>query len=117
MTAEARPDSVQILSSEPMEMFLERARQIYDLIIIDGPPIFAVSDARVVASLGEMVMFVIRWGETDRDTAKAGLKRLRDDGIEVTGAVLSQVNFSKHRTYQFRDASHHYKEYKDYYAN
>ncbi|MEM7041659.1 MAG: Wzz/FepE/Etk N-terminal domain-containing protein [Pseudomonadota bacterium] len=117
MTTEPCADSIQILSSEPLEMFLERARRIYDLIIIDGPPIFAVSDARVVASLGEMVLFVIRWGETDRDTAKAGLQRLKDDGIEVTGAVLSQVNFSKHRAYEFRDASHHYKEYKGYYVN
>jgi len=117
MTKEAHPGSIEILSSEMMDMFLEQARRLYDLIIIDGPPIFAVSDARVVASLGEMVVFVIRWGETDRETAQAGLQKLRENGVEVVGAVLSQVNFSKHRTYEFRDASHHYKKYQSYYVN
>ncbi len=111
------PDPTEILDSKEMKTFLEKARAHYDIIIIDSAPLFAVSEARIVASLGDLAIFILRWGETDRETAQGGLQRLKESGIEIYGAAMSQVDFKKHRTYQFRDAGHHYQEYENYYVN
>jgi capsular exopolysaccharide synthesis family protein len=108
---------MEILDSTKMRQFLMEARSIYDVIIIDSAPLFAVSEARIVAALGDMAIFVIRWGEIDSETAQYGLQRLRENDVDIFGAVLSQVDFRKHRMYEFHDAGHHYREYKNYYLN
>ena len=115
MTPHANP--IRILNSKAMGSFMAKAKEFYDIIIIDSAPIFAVSEARLVASLSDLAVFVIRWGDTDLETAQGGLQRLEENNVNIFGAVLSQVDFRKHRMYQFHDAGHHYQKYRDYYVN
>lgn len=118
MSREPQPDPMSVLESERFKTLLEEARAGYDLVVIDSAPVFAVSEAKTVAALGDSVIFVVRWGETDRDTARNGLLKLEENGIDnVSGVVLSQIDFKKHHLHHYRDAGHYYKEYKNYYKN
>ena len=118
MSREPQTDPVSVLESERFKTLLDEARAGYDLVVIDSAPLFAVSEAKSVAALGDSVVFVVRWGETDRETARGGLMKLEENGIEnVFGAVLSQIDLKKHHLHQYRDAGHYYKEYKNYYQN
>lgn len=118
MSTDPEPNPMTVLESEELMALLDEARETYDLVIIDSAPLFAVSEARIVAGLGDSVIFVVRWGATDWDTARNGLYRLEESGVDnVIGAVLTQVDFKKHHLHQYRDAGHYYNEYKNYYVD
>ena len=59
-------DAAHLFGSNQMEDLLHRARQSYDLIIIEPPPIALVSDARLLAPLCDGFVFVIEWGKTSQ---------------------------------------------------
>lgn len=116
MTPQANP--IDALESQALSDMLKQARESYDLVVIDSAPLFAVSEAKIVAAIGDAVLFVTRWGSTDHETAQGGLQKLNENNIDnVFGAVLSQVDLNKHHLYQHRDAGHYYKQYKGYYVN
>ncbi len=60
----------ELLESTRMRRFLERARERYDIIIIDSPPTLAVSDAMVLSAWVDSVLFVLRANTSSRDHAR-----------------------------------------------
>ncbi|HWK44769.1 MAG TPA: polysaccharide biosynthesis tyrosine autokinase [Stellaceae bacterium] len=105
-----------LLGSHHMRMFLESKRAEYDLIVIDAPPVLAVSDAIVLSHLVDSTIFLIRWERTPRPVALGALKALRANGGHVSGAVLSRVNVRKHALYGYGDHAYYYGHYSNYYS-
>jgi len=106
----------ELLERPEMTTLLEGLLTQYDRIIIDSPPVLAVSDARVVARLADRLIFLVRWNSTPRDAVRNGLKLLRSVGIPVSGIVLSQVNQRKHARYGYGDYGQYYGRYREYYG-
>ncbi|WP_430450504.1 GumC family protein [Rhodophyticola sp.] len=52
--------------------YLAEARKVYDLIVIDGPPVANMADAPLLARLSDSVAFVVRWKDTPRDVRSRG---------------------------------------------
>ncbi len=88
----------------------------YDRIIIDSPPVLAVSDTRVLARLVDRVIYLVKWNATARDAVRNGIKLLRGAGGNLYGVVLSQVDQRKHSRYGYRDYGQYYGRYRDYYG-
>ena len=61
------PNASELLGSAQMERLLAAARDAYDVIIIESPPIMSVVDAKVLERLVDRFVFVVEWGETRRD--------------------------------------------------
>jgi uncharacterized protein involved in exopolysaccharide biosynthesis len=95
---------------------LPRLRADYDLIIIDTPPVLAVSDAIALSAEADMTVFAVRWGATPRSAAKLGLRRLlRSSGNGgMAGIVLTMVNPRLHSRYDFADSAFYTKELLGY---
>jgi len=93
---------LELLSSDRVETLMTLLRKHYDRIIIDSPPIRAVSDAQVLAKLCDTVIYVVRAHSTDSTVVKRGLNRLELVGsdVEIAGVVLTQVDPAKARAYQ-----------------
>jgi len=116
----ARPDTPNpqdLLSSRQMEKFIEGARGLYDLIIIDTPPVLAVSDAAAVSKIADVVLYVVHWGSTAREMVATGVKQLRSYNAPIAGVVLSQVDLKKHARYGYGDYGYYYGKYREYYQN
>ena len=64
----------------------------YDKIILDLPPVLAVSDGEVGAAASDLVLFVSHWGRTSPDATRAAIERLRRFGVTEVRGVLSQVD-------------------------
>jgi capsular exopolysaccharide synthesis family protein len=110
------PNPQDLLGSRHMETLLEGLRDKYDLIVLDAPPVLAVSDAVVLSHIADATVFLIRWERTPRQVALGALKLLHPKGVgNVAGAVLSRVNVSKHAAYGFGDAGYYYGHYNRYY--
>jgi receptor protein-tyrosine kinase len=74
---------------------LELARQQFDAILIDTPPMLALSDARGLGRMADGVALVIRAERTPEHIVFAATERLRQDGTKVLGTILNNWNPSK----------------------
>jgi Mrp family chromosome partitioning ATPase len=82
--------ALDLLYSRGMASLLARAREEYDLILIDTPAMMDLPDARILGNMSDGVVLVVRSGATDRRAAKAAMARLQQDGIPVLGTVLNR---------------------------
>ena len=64
----------------------------YNLVILDSPPLLAMTDALVYGSVVDQTVFVCRWQQTSRQAVTACLDRLRSYGARIPGIVVSMVD-------------------------
>lgn len=102
-------DIARLLHTTMMASFLDWAREHYDVILLDTPPMLQVSDARIFGRYVDAVIFAIRSGQTQRAKARAALRKFAQDGTVVLGTILTDWNPS--RTPDGRDFYHNYTSY------
>lgn len=111
------PHPIELLSSERMRQLLRGLAQVYDLVLLDTPPILAVSDALVLMREVDATAFLVRWEKTDRKTAKAGVKLAQEAHANIAGVALSYVDVRRHAQYDYADSGYYYnKSYHKYYV-
>ncbi len=105
------PNAQDLLGSQQMKRFMVDIAPQYDLVIVDTPPILAVSDAAMVARSVDTSLFVVKWADTSRDAVVHALKQLKTFDCRVAGAVLNQVNLNEIAAYGDGYYNHRYHEY------
>ena len=85
------PHSAELLESPNMAALLEDARREFDLVVVDTPPLNAITDAAPVAALVDGVVLVVRGGVTDREALELTLNRLARVNGRVLGVVFNDV--------------------------
>lgn len=111
------PNPQDLLGSQQMEKLLRFCAEHYDLVIVDTPPVLAVSDAAMIARIADCSVFITRWGSTPRDVAAQAVKLLRNYTDRIAGAVLTQVDLEAHVKYGYGDIGYYYGHYREYYHN
>jgi len=106
-----------LLASQQMRSFLLGLRERYDLVVIDAPPVLAVTDALVLSHLVDATLFLIRWERTPRPIALGALRLIQTQGRHLAGVVLTRVNVRRHAKYGFGDYGYYYGSYSKYYSN
>lgn len=96
------PNPSELLGSRPFEELLGRLAAGADIVLLDAPPIIAVSDAAVLASKVDGVILVINAGKTRRDLARRAKSLLEKVNARVLGVVLNNAPMDKsmYRYYQ-----------------
>lgn len=89
------------LYSPRLRTILETLAQRYDMVIVDAPPILSVADTRIVASLTDAVILVLRSGVTQRDAAMEAYQLIQEDGLSLLGTVLTDYDLSSDRRRQY----------------
>jgi len=116
MTAGSRvPNPTDLLGSDAMKQLLMTLESMYDLVILDMPPLLAVSDILVLARKVDKIVFVVRWEKTPRESALTAIRQLLDTGADMAGVVLSQVDVRKHAQYHYADSGYYQGGYAKYY--
>lgn len=107
------PNPSELLASDRMRSLLTSLQAgPFDWIIIDGPPVLAVTDSVVLASLVTGMVFVIGAEMTRSTHAERALEMLRTGGhANMIGVVLNRVDFARNKYYYSRYYGHHYKSY------
>jgi capsular exopolysaccharide synthesis family protein len=106
-----------LFRSSTMKILLEEMAAYYDLVLIDSPPVAAVSDSFTLSGIVDKSIYVIRWEETPRNVALAGIRQMLEAGGDVAGIVLSRVDVKKHARYGYADSGHYQGSYRKYYVN
>lgn len=93
------PNPLELLLSNKFKETLDHLATIYDIIVIDSPPVELVSDALVIASHATGVLYVVKAMDTPYQLARKGIQRLLRAEGNVIGVVLNQFDFAHAEKY------------------
>lgn len=105
------PNPAELLGSTKMSEILTELRKRFEYIIIDSPPLIAVTDSAVLSKTVDGVVMVLKAGQTTKELAKRASKNLREINAKIIGAILNNVDFERDRYYYY---PYYYKYYKHY---
>jgi capsular exopolysaccharide synthesis family protein len=107
------PNPAELFHTERFAKFLDHVRSRYDRIIIDSPPVAAVTDPAVLSTLADGTVLVVRAFRTRKEVARHAARLLRGVGGVIAGVVLNAVDFTK-TEYKY---SYYYYRRDEYYRN
>ena len=81
--------------------FIDEALKQYDTIVIDTPPVLLVTDARILARVADVILFVVRWNSTSQQQVQDGIKKFESLGYPVSGLVMSMLDARGMRRYGY----------------
>jgi succinoglycan biosynthesis transport protein ExoP len=108
------PNPADVLQSERFRKFIGDLAERFDRIIIDSPPLVAVTDSAIISRLVDGTVFVVRAFKTGRHLGAQGLRALRDVEAPILGAVLNAVNLDHH---EYKYYYYYYYKRDGYRAN
>jgi capsular exopolysaccharide synthesis family protein len=107
---ELPPNPSELLGSKAMQEMLATLSNDYDRIIIDSPPVSAVTDAVVLSQIVDGVVVVLQANKTDRHVAQSALEQLSAVHAHVFGIILNRIDASLTKYYSM------YSYYNKYYG-
>ena len=111
------PSPTDLLGGLRMQRLLQQLGDAFEMVVMDTPPIMAVSDALLLGRSPDPTLFVVRWEKPRRDVASAGIKMVYEAGARLAGLVLPQVDLRRHAQYDYTDShAYYYRGYKRYYS-
>lgn len=108
-------DAFGLFMGAEMARVLAEARRDYTLIVLDSPPVQAITEARVLAAIADATILCVRWRATPRDVVSYALELLEDAHAQVTGVVLTRVDPRAHVRSGYADAEVYHHRYKAYF--
>jgi capsular exopolysaccharide synthesis family protein len=107
------PNPAELLGSTRFRDLVTTLGQHFDWVIIDTPPVMAVTDSCVVAHMANGVVFVIGAEMTSRQTAQRAVEQLGHARAKFVGAILNRVDLQHHGYYY---SQYYRRDYADYYV-
>jgi capsular exopolysaccharide synthesis family protein len=107
------PNAAELVGSRRFKDLLTSIRGQFDWVVIDSPPVMAVTDPNILASLADGVVFVIGAEMTSYKIARRAVEQLERGRAVFAGAVLNRVEIERHAYYY---SQYYRREYADYYV-
>ena len=107
------PNPAELLHTRAFAELLEAAKGRYDLVILDSPPVNAVTDAVILATLADGVVLVVNAGLTQRALASRAVRSLKDINVKLFGTVLNNIDLQDAKYGGYYAA---YQRYGGYYG-
>lgn len=95
------PNPAELLSSKSMEQFIEEAKEQFDYVIFDTPPLLAVADPQILANKVDGSILVVYSGKTEIDQAKKAKDLLTNAQSKLVGAVLNHKEVKDNEYYYY----------------
>jgi succinoglycan biosynthesis transport protein ExoP len=86
------PNPAELLHTSQFQRLLQDAMDAFDFVILDTPPLTAVTDAAIIATQVGGVLVVLHGARTTREVLRSSLRQLRDVGARLIGGVLNNVD-------------------------
>ena len=102
------PNPSELLGSKRMKNILTEFQQIFDYILIDAPPLLAVTDSQILSTVADGVIIVTVYGKTDKNSIMKSKDLLDKVGAKVIGFVLNKI--------PEKADSYYYSKYYSYYG-
>jgi len=87
------PNPAEMLDSEQMRSLLKRFREEYDLVIVDSPPIIAVTDSEVLSGMVDGTLLVVSADTTEVDLMERAAELIKRENTQFLGTVLNNFSY------------------------
>ena len=104
----------ELLENPVFGQFIEAMKQHFDLIVVDSPPMGAVTDALLISERTDEVIYVCRFNRAYRKHIRLYIKQLREGKNELLGIVLNGLS---PRRIEYYSNYRYYRSYKKYYGS
>ena len=115
------PNPSELLSSKRFADVMAKLESMFDVILIDSPPVQLVSDATILAGVANALVFVVRADSTAYQVALGALEQLKKGKAQLLGVVLNRLDVEKSERYygygkyfSYGGKYNHYKRYGYY---
>ena len=89
------PNPAELLNSKRMKDLLAEAKEKFNIVLLDTPPVLAVIDPVIVASLADSTVFVVRAGKTTRRPLVRAIEEIRKSKADIIGVVFNEVRIGR----------------------
>ncbi|MFZ3117090.1 MAG: polysaccharide biosynthesis tyrosine autokinase [Variovorax sp.] len=110
-TGQLPPNPSELLVSESFKATLERLSELYDLVVIDTPPVLVAADTMTVAMHAGTVLLVARADQSTMGELKESVRRLSLGGRAATGVLLNAMNVDKRAYSAYKYGRYRYTNY------
>jgi len=109
------PNPAELLGSGKMIEIINKIKTQAEVIILDSPPLLAVTDAAVLATRVDGVLLVVKPGETKLAACKQAVEQLQKVGANILGVILNDVDIKRLRYRYAKYYKNYYYSYYHYY--
>lgn len=102
------PNPAELLQSQKMKDFLNLLRNKYDMVVLDSPPVIAVTDSEILARLADATMLVVSANTTEMELIRKAVEIINQKGVTLIGTVLNN--------FVYRSSYGSYYKYYYYYT-
>jgi capsular exopolysaccharide synthesis family protein len=97
------PNPAELLGSKKMKNFLNELQEYFDMILIDAPPVLAVTDAQILSTCCDGVVFVAGYGQAEKNAIVRAKELVDKVGGKIIGVVINKVpsNSKNHYYYNY----------------
>ena len=95
------PNPAEMLSSKSMGELLDTLKDSFDYIILDTPPVLAVTDSQILSTKADGTILVVRAEKTKKDSVKNSINLLKQVNANIIGTVLNGVDMSRDKYYRY----------------
>ncbi len=106
-----------LISSDRVRELIAGVKKKYDRVVLDCPPILAVSGPLLIASSCDGALFVAKFNKVKRCLARRSLERMRNAGIRTVGVIINDIDFESKRGYYYSRYYYQNRYYASYYQN
>lgn len=105
------PNPSELLMHANFSALLEQASELYDLVILDTPPLLAVTDAAIVGRLSGTNLIVARYGLNPAKEIELTVRRFSQNGVAIKGAIFNGVEKKASNKYGYSDYGYYHYAY------
>lgn len=95
------PNPAEMLASKAMTAFLEEMKNKYDYIVLDTPPLQAVTDAQILSTKADGTLIVVRSGVTKKEAVHNAVSMIKNVNGHVIGTILNAAENKKDKYYYY----------------
>jgi tyrosine-protein kinase Etk/Wzc len=95
------PNPAELLMHQRMRQLVDELANKYDIVIIDTPPILAVTDPAIVGQYAGACMTIVRHGVNHLKEVEIAHKRFEQNGLKVRGTILNGMRYSRANVYGY----------------
>ncbi len=110
------PNPPSLLASDKFSQVLNKLEESFDFLVIDSPPVLAVSDSRILTTKVDATVLVVRWASTNRDMVMTSIKQLGGTFGSLSGIILSMVDLKLYSRYKYGNSYYSRGASQKYYS-
>lgn len=100
-TGQLPPNPAEVVASNRLKKFIEEMKNHFDYILIDSPPLIAVTDSQILSSFCDGTLLVVSSGEAERETVKRAKDLLNKVNANIIGVVLNKLDLKSRKGYGY----------------